>query len=40
LALASGPGVVEAEINPLIVKAKGDGVSAVDGLIVLAEEGK
>ncbi|MDA1091164.1 MAG: acetate--CoA ligase family protein [Proteobacteria bacterium] len=35
LAIADGPAVVEAEINPLIVKAKGEGVSAVDGLVLL-----
>ena len=33
LALAD-EGVAEAEINPLIVKAEGEGVVAVDGLIV------
>jgi acyl-CoA synthetase (NDP forming) len=37
LALVAGPAVREAEINPLIVKEKGDGVVAVDGLIILAE---
>ena len=37
LALAQGPAVVEAEINPLMVKEKGAGAVAVDGLIVLAE---
>ena len=41
LALAEGPAVVEAEINPLMVKEKSHGnggdVVAVDGLIVLAE---
>jgi acyl-CoA synthetase (NDP forming) len=31
------PRVAEAEINPLIVKAEGQGVIAVDGLLVLAE---
>ena len=31
------PAVQEAEINPLIVKAEGGGVVAVDGLLVLAE---
>jgi len=36
LALAEGVTVNEAEINPLIVKPEGDGVAAVDGLIVLA----
>ncbi len=30
-------GVREAEINPLIVKAEGDGVVAVDGLVIRAE---
>jgi acyl-CoA synthetase (NDP forming) len=34
------PGVAEAEINPLIVKAEGQGVVAVDGLLVLAENEK
>jgi acetate---CoA ligase (ADP-forming) len=33
------PRVSEAEINPLIVKAEGAGVVAVDGLLVLAENG-
>jgi len=41
-ALALADGVVEAEINPLIVKAKGQGkdkgVSAVDGLVLMAEK--
>jgi len=37
LALIEGPAVQEAEINPLIVKEKGQGVAAVDGLIILAE---
>jgi len=32
--LAYVPGVVEAEINPLLVKREGEGVVAVDGLIV------
>ncbi len=36
LALHRSPAVSEAEINPLFVKAKGDGVVGVDGLIVLA----
>jgi hypothetical protein len=31
------PRVAEAEINPLIVKAEGQGVVAVDGLLVLAD---
>ena len=30
------PRVAEAEINPLIVKAEGEGVVAVDGLLVSA----
>ncbi len=33
--LANEPGVMEAEINPLIVRAAGDGVLAVDGLVQL-----
>jgi len=33
------PRVAEAEINPLIVKAEGLGVVAVDGLLVLADNG-
>lgn len=37
LALIKGSVVKEAEINPLIVKKRGEGVSAVDGLIVLDE---
>jgi succinyl-CoA synthetase beta subunit len=32
------PRIAEAEINPLIVKAEGAGVVAVDGLLVLADE--
>jgi acetate---CoA ligase (ADP-forming) len=36
LAEADAPGIAEAEINPLIVGAEGEGVAAVDGLIVLA----
>jgi succinyl-CoA synthetase beta subunit len=32
--------VAEAEINPLIVKADGQGVVAVDGLIVFAENAR
>jgi succinyl-CoA synthetase beta subunit len=32
------PAVREAEINPLIVKREGEGVVAVDGLLVLAKE--
>jgi len=38
LARIEGPRVFEAEINPLIVGAKGEGVAAVDGLIILAAE--
>ena len=37
LALIARPAVQEAEINPLIVKEKGQGVAAVDGLIILVE---
>jgi len=37
LARIDAPEVREAEINPLIVKPAGEGVVAVDGLIVLAE---
>lgn len=37
LAHLSAPVVLEAEINPLVVKAEGEGVSAVDGLIVCAD---
>ena len=37
LAAVSSPVIDEAEINPLIVKAEGAGVAAVDGLIVLAD---
>jgi succinyl-CoA synthetase beta subunit len=33
------PKVAEAEINPLVVKAEGEGVVAVDGLLVLADNG-
>jgi acyl-CoA synthetase (NDP forming) len=36
LAAAAGPAVTEAEINPLIVRGEGQGVVAVDGLIVTA----
>jgi acyl-CoA synthetase (NDP forming) len=36
IALIEAPRVAEAEINPLIVGAEGEGVAAVDGLIVLA----
>jgi len=34
--LADDPAVIEAEINPLIVRAAGDGVVAVDALVRLA----
>lgn len=36
LALQRSPVIAEAEINPLLVKAEGEGVVGVDGLIVLA----
>jgi acyl-CoA synthetase (NDP forming) len=36
LALADAPQIAEAEINPVIVRGKGQGVVAVDGLVVLA----
>jgi succinyl-CoA synthetase beta subunit len=35
LAAVSSRTVLEAEINPLIVKREGEGVVAVDGLVVL-----
>jgi hypothetical protein len=35
LAFVKRPKVLEAEINPLIVKAEGKGAVAADGLIVL-----
>jgi succinyl-CoA synthetase beta subunit len=34
------PRVAEAEINPLLVKPEGEGVVAVDGLLVLADNEK
>lgn len=37
LALLEGRTVAEAEINPLIVKSEGEGVVAVDGLIVFGD---
>ena len=37
LAAVQGRAISEAEINPLIVGAAGEGVAAVDGLIVLAQ---
>ena len=39
LALLDARSVSEAEINPLIVKAEGQGVVAVDGLVVFESEG-
>jgi len=36
IAVDEGPTVAEAEINPLIVRAKGEGVVAVDALVKLA----
>jgi len=36
LAVHDGPAVAEAEINPLIVRPKGEGVIAVDALVKLA----
>jgi acyl-CoA synthetase (NDP forming) len=36
LAVDEGPTVAEAEVNPLIVRAKGEGVVAVDALVKLA----
>jgi acyl-CoA synthetase (NDP forming) len=38
--LANLQTIAEAEINPLIVKAEGEGVIAVDGLLVLGENGR
>jgi acyl-CoA synthetase (NDP forming) len=38
LAALDGREVVDAEVNPLIVKAQGQGVVAVDGLVVFREE--
>ena len=38
LAALDGRDVVDAEVNPLIVKAQGQGVVAVDGLVVFREE--
>ncbi len=35
LALSDAPQIAEAEINPVIVRAKGEGAVAVDGLVVL-----
>ena len=37
LACVAGPKVSEAEINPLIVRAEGSGVVAVDGLVVMQQ---
>ena len=36
LALSDAPRIAEAEINPVIVRAKGQGAVAVDGLVVMA----
>jgi len=36
LAAAADPAVAEAEINPLLVGAQGEGVHAVDAVVVLA----
>ena len=36
LAVADGPAVAEAEVNPLIVRPAGQGVVAVDALVKLA----
>lgn len=36
LALSDAPKIAEAEINPVIVRAKGQGAVAVDGLVVLS----
>ena len=38
LAWIPGRPILEAEINPLIVKARGEGVTAVDGLVVRRSE--
>ncbi len=38
LACIPGRQILEAEINPLIVKARGEGVTAVDGLVVRRSE--
>ncbi|MFQ5858803.1 MAG: acetate--CoA ligase family protein [Anaerolineae bacterium] len=38
LACIAGRPILEAEINPLIVKARGEGVAAVDGLVVRRSE--
>jgi acetate---CoA ligase (ADP-forming) len=35
--LASDPAIVEAEVNPLIVRAQGQGVMAVDALVLRAD---
>ena len=39
LALVGGTTVLEAEINPLMVRAEGKGAVAVDGLVVLGGQG-
>lgn len=35
LALASGPAIAEAEINPVLIRPEGEGVLAVDGVVLL-----
>jgi succinyl-CoA synthetase beta subunit len=35
LAMAEELGITEAEVNPLLVRREGEGVVAVDGLVVL-----
>jgi succinyl-CoA synthetase beta subunit len=37
LAVAPDPAVLEAEVNPLIVRPRGQGVIAVDALVTLAD---
>ncbi len=39
LALSADPLVMEAEINPLIVRGAGEGVLAVDALVKIAKKG-
>jgi succinyl-CoA synthetase beta subunit len=38
LAVRKGPAVAEAEINPLMVRRKGEGVVAVDALVRMASD--
>jgi hypothetical protein len=40
LALAEDPVVIEAEANPVLVLAEGDGVLAVDAVCIVAESGR